>query len=567
MHPALFFLLIVCNISFGITLPDSVLKRLKTSPNYTANVSEVKKILNKDNDIRLHVVLIKNYNSLGYYDSALIYAQNKLLLFQKANDTLGSSTLLQNIGNTYYYLNEFEKAKFYWQRSLDLTRSNPKYYSIIENCTHNLGALVLEKERDLKKSELYFIKALEYGKLAKEDNGSNLNIHYRLLASIYEEWKQFDRSDSLFNLIIANYRNNNDISGLCEAFTFYARMFKTKRNFEKALAYADSAISLSDLSSKLVDKETSRSMKIEILADKGDYKEAFKYYNELFYLVRNSNSRELMAKISEAEAKYQVKEAQQELQLAEERTRRNRQMMYFILVLSLFVVVSALVIFYQRRLFKIREKNKLENLTEIHVAQEKERSRLAQDLHDNMGAYTTSILAQIDSLESITTNGNTAKIKELRSDAENIMSTLRETIWILKTRSVSLSTFLELIKTYCDKHLKKNIGISVSYSEKIEKEIVLSPSITLNVYRIIQESVQNIIKHSAAKHVRLSLYAQPHIKIVIEDDGNGFDPENVSHKSGLDNMAYRAKEILFSYTVISSPGKGTRIILEQNTPL
>lgn len=567
---ALLFIVLV--ISFnkyvaGNSIPDSTLKRLKLSANYSANVKEIKTHLAKDNDIKLHVQLIRNYNNLGYYDSSLTFAQNKLLVFQKNNDTLNSATLMHSIGNTYYYLNEFDKAKFYWQKCLNLTEFNTKYYTLIENCTHNLGALVLEKEYDIDKAEIFFLKALEYGRLVKEDNGTNLNIHYRLLASIYDHKKRFKQSDSLFNLIIKNYKTNNDASGLCEAYTFYARLFKTKKEFEKALIYVDSAITLAKLSSKQIDKETSLSMKVEILADKGDYKEAFKLYTDLFYLVKNKHNEELTSKISDAEAKYLVKEALQGKQLTEEKTQRSKQQMYFILALSLFVVASALILFYQKRLFRLREKNKLENLTQIHQAQEKERSRMAQDLHDNMGAYTTSILAQIDLLENSIRSNNGLKVRELRSDAENIMSTLRETIWILKTKSISLDKFMELIKNYCNKHLQKNIGIAVSYSEKIDNEIILSPSVTLHLYRIIQESIQNIIKHSGAKHVNISIASHPSLFIEIIDNGIGFNVEDIVHKSGLDNMAFRANEINFQYSVESSAGKGTRILLLQNTPL
>lgn len=563
----IFFIMLALSAAARLNLaPDSTLNRIKKSTDFSNDVKEIKGLLKKDNDVELKVLLIKKYNSLTYYDSALNFGRSNLLVARKQLDTLTMAKMLLNIGNTYYYLNEHNQALNHWKECLNIAPFSKPYYQVVENCTHNMGVFKFETELKFDEAEMYFLKAIEYGKLVGDKTGQNLNLHYRLLGSLYEMRKQFKPADSLFNLIINSYKNVNDYSGLCEAYVFYARSFKTQKNYGRALQLIDTALRYSDLSKKFIDKQTALSMKCEILSDKEDPKEALNAYRDLFYLTVNNSSKELSTKISEAEAKYKVSEARQEKQLLEQQNKQSKQLLFFLFTIGIIIISGTLILFYQRRLYTIKEKNKIENISKVHEVQEKERSRIAQDLHDNMGAYTTSILAQIDALEIKSSVQNDPKVKELRMDAENIMSTLRETIWILKTKSISATNFFDLVKNYCDKHLSKNIGIRVNYLENLDASITLSPTHTLNLYRIIQESVQNIIKHSKAKNVSITFKSDPKFTIEIKDDGIGFDPQKTERQSGLQNMQYRAAEINFSYLVASSPGNGTSIKLAQNTP-
>jgi len=204
-------------------------------------------------------------------------------------------------------------------------------------------------------------------------------------------------------------------------------------------------------------------------------------------------------------------------------------------------------------------------MQEIYEAEEKERTRIAKDLHDNMGAYATSILAQIDVMEnSINTEDKGNKLEDLRNDAEYIMATLRETIWILKTKNITANQLFDLLKTYTNKHLVKNLNIKVVFSEDITESKSISPTISLNLYRIIQEIIQNIIKHAKAKEVVFKLSSANKIIIEIIDNGVGFDYANLTRKSGLDNIKYRANEINYSIKIESKKGGGTSFKIEEH---
>lgn len=283
---------------------------------------------------------------------------------------------------------------------------------------------------------------------------------------------------------------------------------------------------------------------------------------EMIGIETRNNADILKSEIAKAEAAFKVRELAREKEqaiLAEQ----NRRRLYMVGLFILLLLVTGIVVFYyQKKQNSLKQTQEIEKVKLIFEAEEKERTRIAQDLHDNMGAYATSILARIDMLEFNRTPIESERIKDLRHDAENIMSTLRETIWILKTKTITISGFLNLIKSYTYKQLKTNLNINVLYEEDIQTERILTPAISLNLFRIVQEITQNIIKHSAASQVNIQLRSTDTLSISISDNGSGFDVTNAIRGSGLNNLQYRASDIHFTFSISSQPGKGTSIQLE-----
>ena len=105
--------------------------------------------------------------------------------------------------------------------------------------------------------------------------------------------------------------------------------------------------------------------------------------------------------------------------------------------------------------------------------------------------------------------------------------------------------------------------MSVVYHEDVSHVKFLSPTVSLNLYRIIQEIVQNIIKHANATQVIFKLSSMEKISIEISDNGVGFDYRSLQRKSGLDNIEYRANEISYQIEIISEPRLGTIIKIQE----
>ena len=166
------------------------------------------------------------------------------------------------------------------------------------------------------------------------------------------------------------------------------------------------------------------------------------------------------------------------------------------------------------------------------------RITISRDLHDNIGAYANSLIAKIDFLSADEKAGN-GELADLKENAENILALLRQTIWVLNNDAMSVEDFYDYVKQYVLKSFR-NSGITVSFDEDIRQNRILPSEISINLFRIIQEGLQNIMKHSRATQVDLNLISTENLHISLCDNGEGFFPATADEGYGLANMRTRA---------------------------
>lgn len=192
------------------------------------------------------------------------------------------------------------------------------------------------------------------------------------------------------------------------------------------------------------------------------------------------------------------------------------------------------------------------------------RIAISRDLHDNIGAYANSLITKIDFLSADEKAGN-EELADLKENAENILGLLRQTIWVLNNDTVSVENFYDYVKQYALKSFR-NSGVMISFEEDIRQNRILPSEMSINLFRIIQEGLQNIMKHSGATQVELNLISAENLHISLCDNGKGFLPDNTAEGYGLANMRTRAEEIGFRVEVVSPAPSGTLLVLEEIRP-
>jgi signal transduction histidine kinase/ligand-binding sensor domain-containing protein len=236
-------------------------------------------------------------------------------------------------------------------------------------------------------------------------------------------------------------------------------------------------------------------------------------------------------------------------------------------ILSFLGALSAIIFYYQQR--KIRQQRRQLEIQERVI---KERERISRDLHDNIGAQITYIISSMDWAKSQVPKENAAlqdRFDHLRSNTQSLMSSLRDTIWTLNKKAISPQDFFDRLRQYIGYNVQRNGNIEVTFFENITDERELMPNVVLNLFRICQEAVQNVVKHAEAHVLTLSLISEAgeSLKIAITDDGKGFDnTDRCDDSFGLDNMRYRAQEIGATINIRSAVGKGTSIEIILETP-
>ena len=226
-----------------------------------------------------------------------------------------------------------------------------------------------------------------------------------------------------------------------------------------------------------------------------------------------------------------------------------------------FLSLISIVYYLSRRNLKVK-------LKELEMKQkvQDERERISRDLHDSVGTHFAYIVSQLDFL-SLGWHTNHIKdkkdyLEKLSDFARSGMKMLRETIWALNQEEVECQSLKIKIEDYL-KLCFSNTSVQFNFTCEYDQDRINS-NIALNVFRIIQESVSNALKHAQCDQLQIYLHLGNHLKLIIKDNGDGFNAEKsiqIDGHYGLKNIKKRADEIQASVT-INSNSEGTEIILQ-----
>ena len=204
---------------------------------------------------------------------------------------------------------------------------------------------------------------------------------------------------------------------------------------------------------------------------------------------------------------------------------------------------------------------KIETMQSMLAGQESERQRVAQDLHDSVGGLLAASKIQLESM--------TAKKPQLAKDAdwEKIRSLLDETVSETRhiARNMQPSALLEFGLVTALRDLTARVhgrGMPHITFQHFGEFADIDRAIALNCYRIIQELLQNSLKHAKANEILVQITRTDNqLALLVEDDGTGFDPQNTQKGMGTDNLARRAQFLKGELSVQSAKGQGTSTLV------
>lgn len=230
--------------------------------------------------------------------------------------------------------------------------------------------------------------------------------------------------------------------------------------------------------------------------------------------------------------------------------------------------VAVTVRFIERRRFQAQLLH-----AEQERALERERSRIARDLHDDLGSLLTRIsllsgLLQGDKDNPSQIETHAAKITQ---SANQTVRALEEIVWAVRPGSDSLQSLIEYIS-----HFSKELfeGDAARCRLDLPADVPaqpLPPDVRHNMFLVIKEALTNALKHAGAREVRVQVkVADDSLEICVQDDGKGFADHAIPEEGkrhGLGNMRSRAEAIGGTLTVQSEQGKGTTIVLRVKLPV
>lgn len=243
------------------------------------------------------------------------------------------------------------------------------------------------------------------------------------------------------------------------------------------------------------------------------------------------------------------------------------QTTWFYIIVSLLILACILSIIY---IIIYRQKLKLNRQLKLQFELEQERLRIARDLHDNVGAHLSYLISNLDWMishpEKLSAEEERNRLETLTETGRQAILTLRQTIWAINNQALYIEDFADKYKTFAKKMLDFSAHINIQFEEKIIGKQKLSPGITLHLFRICQEALNNILKHANAKNIWVSIESNSEnlFRFCIRDDGKGFDT-SVDYSNdhfGLVIMRERAAECNAEFSLKSEKDKGTELCIK-----
>lgn len=478
---------------------------------------------------------------LENYQKAIEYNEKALLVFNEQKSTQFQLITLPNLAAQHYKNGDTLKAinLNLEAETLALEMNNKRSLSIIYN---NLGEIYLDK--DPQKAKDYIEKSI---KIKNELNlKSGIEVAQGNLGYLHLKNKEYNKAVEYYKQVATQVNGKQ----LVFAFNQLSECFKGLNRFDKALEYSEKSSLLND----------------SILSA-----ENHKVFNEI------------QTKYETEKKEKEIFELKTENLEVEFKRVRNKNLL---IGLGGILFITFLLIFFllknsKRKRILIQQKSKiktqelvqrlkiqeLNGIDAIIDAQEKERSRIADDLHDNLGSKIATLKLYIEDIGNEKNNSQKEinpllnKLKLLADD------TYKEVRKIAHNKNFGALISKGLIPSIIF------ISNQISSSDKLKIEVIninvnehIKNNLEIQIFRIVQELLTNIIKHAAASEATIQFSEDENIlNIIVEDNGKGFNINETSLGFGLTNIEKRLEKISGNVVIDSTIGNGTTIIL--NIPL
>ena len=461
----------------------------------------------------------KNYDkSINYYNEVLA---NSLAL----KDTVDILDAYLSLGKNYYKKEKNDSAIYNFTKMLDYPVTS-KTENFISFSYNNLG--IIASTSDLQLAENYYKKSFEIKEKHKDTIG--LATAVMNLGGIYYEKQEFIKAKENY------YKAYESVNGLKSE-----RAVRVREYALYNLAYTNEQL--------------------------GDFKKAYSYLEEATDLTSSINEANVAENISEIEAKYNA--AKQAQKIEEEKSLRLRaQFLFYGSALALLAFIILGYIFYRN--YRLKQKSKieqLENETQTRIinatidAKEKERKTIAEILHNSVSALLSSANLHLQATKS-----------QLKADAPQEISKAQGIVneASVKIRDLSHELISSVLLKFglafavhdiCQKY--SNSEITLRSDDKGVKRY--DQDFEIKIYNIIEELINNILKHSKASNATIMLVHREDnmLSIRLSDDGVGFDVKTIKNKNGLglSHINARVKVMNGIFNIVSSGGKGTSIFI------
>jgi two-component system, NarL family, sensor kinase len=498
-------------------------------------------------------------DELGNQAEALMYYDKARRIYEKHNELEKLAGVWVNIGIVHKAQKEYTKAITYYKRATDLYRTSGNQFGAAA-CQSNLGSIYLYLSK-YDSSLLYSQQAITY--FEEQKIKQFLPIALSNAAIAYDTLKNYARAIDYFKRAISIQKEFQSNKELSFSLIHLAGIYVKQKLYDEAKNLADEAYALAKASGIKEQQMQAFNLLAKISEAQQDYKSTLVYFKQAELLEDSIFQIEKTKQIATIETQYETEKKEQLLREQELKLTQNQYLIIFLIILFLLLLLVALlwrkkITIETKQLQAEREKQFQIQLTSALIrSQEKERSRVAKDLHDGLGQF-------ISSAKMIINQSNDSWQKQADFILNEMHQEIRKISFNMMPTSLQLFGLGKALQELSDR-LKQTIQVTIHINDLTNAKRLPEEEETA-LYRIIQEWINNSIKHAEAKEIFITLSCEEgKYNLMIEDNGRGFEVEEAekSNGNGWKNMVSRMQMLNGKFYVDSSPAQtGTTFTLE-----
>jgi two-component system, NarL family, sensor histidine kinase UhpB len=491
------------------------------------------------------------YMQLQNFDQSLKNCDTSLKYAEQANSDDRRARVLQTIGSVYLFQKLYEQSAEYYNKANVLYRkiNNLQMSAIVLN---NL-ALVYKNTDDYKKAAEVLQQAIT---IADSLNDlSNLSLYHGTLSDVYFNTGNYSLAEKYANTSMQYAKQmKNDIS-IGNAWEYLGQIYLKQKKTAEAISALTNGYTIFK---KLGDNDkinTTSGILAEAYASAGNYAKAYDFLN----ISRQANDTLVKHRFDEdiaaMQTRFKVDEKDKEILLLDKNSQLQAQKIKqqrFLIFMSITVAVLVLL-GIGMAVSRYRLRNRMKEL-EL-------RNRIAADLHDEVGSSLSSIhmLSQIATQKQNTDASQAEILARMSNNAKETMDKMGDIVWMIKPGESEGTNLKQRMERFAHEICSSREIATEINLEELEKT-KLSMVQRKNIYLIFKEALNNAAKYSGAEKIIINVSAHNRqLKMIISDNGKGFEPVSTGKGNGLDNMQNRAKDLGGDLNIES--GNGTSIIL------
>lgn len=540
-----------------------------------------------------NIGIVKFYT--GKFDSCLIYYQESLKLFERLEDQNGIGKVNIGLGNYFsYHDKNLTKALDHYTICKNIFTELDNQYRLM-TINNNIGNIFKSKKYEgysLDSAKNYYQKSIILGfQLIANDNLSNNQIislqnqiggSYMNIGLLNME-ENIDSAVYYYQKAIELFHKTENQDKIASVYTNIANLHNDS-NRKESIKYNKLAYNIAvKIKSWDIIHGVSKNL-YEIYRESKQFDSAIKYSTRYIASHDTVFNKNKSRQIAEIVTKYETEKKEQEItsQKKEIQLKTSQRDTYLItLVVALSLTIGLVFIYQQRQraIAQLRKKEKnlydqkvddllkdeeIKSLNAMMSGQENERKRIAEDLHDRLGSKLAAVKLHYDaSAEKVGSDTSFKKAAKILDD------TIAETRKIAHNLLSGVLTKFGLIAALED--LKNTIEGTKEITFELNASNIddrLPNDLEINIYRIVQELISNMLKHAQAKNisVQLTKHDDNSLTLMVEDDGIGFNTLEKKDGIGLQNMQARAEKFDGEIMIDSTIGRGTTTTVNLQIP-